>query len=148
MVQKRFTCSNQTSDTSAACWVFSTSSRRCDSKRSSAAVTSRPPVATNAWCSAIASSIASLVPEPMEKCAVALASPSSTTLPAVQRSHLMVGKLRQIERLVMSRWPCSSSANTPSRNRAEPASSAGSRPARAKVSGSVSITQVERPGSY
>ena len=28
MCQKRSTCSNQTSDTSAACWVFSTSSRR------------------------------------------------------------------------------------------------------------------------
>ena len=30
----------------------------------------------------------------------------STTLSATQRSQRMVGKLRQIERLVMSRWPC------------------------------------------
>ena len=48
------------------------------------------------------SSIASLVPEPMEKCAVALASPMSTTLSATHRSQRMVGKLRQIERLVIS----------------------------------------------
>src|SRR5712675_295138 len=33
MLQKRSTCSNQTSDTSAECWVFSTSSRRRVSKR-------------------------------------------------------------------------------------------------------------------
>ena len=48
MFQKRLTCSNHTSDTSAECWVFSTSSRRADSKRVSAALTSRPPVARNA----------------------------------------------------------------------------------------------------
>ena len=36
----------------------------------------------------------------MEKCAVALASPISTMLSATQRSQRMVGKLRQIERLV------------------------------------------------
>ena len=56
--------------------------------------------------------MASLVPEPMEKCAVALASPISTMLPWVQRSQRMVGKLRQIERLMISLWPASSSANT------------------------------------
>ncbi len=54
----------------------------------------------------MASSIASLVPEPMEKCAVALASPISTMLSCVQRSQRMVGKLRHIERLMMSLWPC------------------------------------------
>ena len=32
MFQKRLTCSNQTSETSAECWVFSTSSRRWVSK--------------------------------------------------------------------------------------------------------------------
>ena len=46
--------------------------------------TSRPPVKRNASYSAMASSIASLVPEPIEKCAVALASPISTMLSAVQ----------------------------------------------------------------
>src|SRR5260221_9496750 len=93
------------------------------------------------------SSIASFVPEPMEKCAVALASPISTMLSATQRSQRMVGKLRQIERLVISRWPCSSCANRPSAKRADAASSSLSRPARAKACGSVSIIQVERCGS-
>ena len=55
--------------------------------------------------SAIASSIASLVPEPIEKCAVALASPISTMLSWAQRSQWMVGKLRQSERLMISLWP-------------------------------------------
>ena len=55
----------------------------------------RPP-------SAIASSIASLVPEPIEKCAVALASPSSTILSLTQRLLRIIGKLRHIERLVRS----------------------------------------------
>src|SRR5204862_206630 len=45
MSQKRLTCSNQTRETSAECWVFSTSSRRLDSKCASAGLTSRPPVA-------------------------------------------------------------------------------------------------------
>src|SRR5258708_28484060 len=93
------------------------------------------------------SSIASLVPEPMEKCAVALASPISTMLSATQRSQRMVGKLRQIERLVMRRWPCSSSANKPSTKCAEAASSSLARPERAKVCGSGSMIQVERCGS-
>ena len=96
----------------------------------------------------MASSIASLVPEPIEKCAVALASPISTMLSAVHFSQRMVGKFRHSERLVMSLWPASSSANTPSRKCADAASSILSRPARLNVSGSVSITQVERPGWY
>ena len=90
--------------------------------------------------------MASLVPEPIEKCAVALASPIRTVLSAVQRSQRMVGKLRQIERLVISLWPSSSSANTFSMKAAEPASSSAARPARWNVSGSVSKIQVERPG--
>src|SRR5262249_44187264 len=52
------------------------------------------------------------------------------------------------ERFVISRWPCSSFANKPSTNRADAASSSLSRPARAKVAGSVSVIQVERCGSY
>src|ERR1700724_3141194 len=60
----------------------------------------------------MASSMASLVPDPMEKCAVALASPISTTLPAVQRAQRTVGKLRHTERLTIRRWPCSSSSHT------------------------------------
>src|SRR5664279_3595611 len=76
--QNRSTCSNQTSETSAACWVFSTSSRRRSSYCCNAASTVGARCMASA--SAIASSIASLVPEPIEKCAVALASPNSTML--------------------------------------------------------------------
>jgi hypothetical protein len=99
-------------------------------------------------CRLIASSIASLVPEPMEKCAVALASPIRTMLSFTQRPHLMVGKRRQRLRLVISLWPASSSANMSSRKRALSSSSMPSSPARAKVSGSVSMTQVLAPASY
>ena len=45
--------------------------------------------------SLIASSSASLVPDPIEKCAVCAASPSRITLPLDQRSHLMRRKLSQ-----------------------------------------------------
>ena len=51
----------------------------------------------------MASSIASFVPEPIEKCAVCAASPISTTFPACQDAQRSVGKARQIERFVMSR---------------------------------------------
>ena len=49
--------------------------------------------AASASCRAMASSMASLVPEPIEKCAVWAASPSSTTLPWCQRRLRTVGKL-------------------------------------------------------
>ncbi len=143
---KRRSCSNHTKDTSAACWVRSTSSRRAASNRARHSGT--PPPAMKAACSAIASSMASLVPEPMEKCAVALASPRRTTLPLVQRAQRIIGKRRQWEGLVRSRWPASSSRNTPSMKRAESASSMASSPARTKVFGSVSSTQVLAPTSY
>src|SRR3569623_3024517 len=45
----------------------------------------------------MALSIASLEPEPMEKCAVAAESPSSTTLPVDHRSHSTRLKLSQAE---------------------------------------------------
>ena len=45
------------------------------------------------------------------------ASPMSTTLPCHQRSFHTQGKLRQIERLETSGWPCSVAANTPSQMR-------------------------------
>ncbi len=50
----------------------------------------------------IASSMASLVPEPMEKCAVCAASPMSTMLPCRQRLQEMRWKLSQAE---PRRWP-------------------------------------------
>ena len=54
--------------------------------------------------------MASLVPEPMEKCAVCAASPSSTTLPSCQRSLRTVVKFSHLELLASTSWPRSSSA--------------------------------------
>ena len=51
----------------------------------------------NALSSAIASSIASLVPEPTEKCAVCNASPISTQLRADHFWLWTIGNYRQIE---------------------------------------------------
>ena len=65
----------------------------------------------------MASSIASLVPEPIEKCAVWAASPTSTTLSWCQRSLRTVGKLRQIERFVSSGCPRARRAKSRSRER-------------------------------
>ena len=58
----------------------------------------------------MALSSASLVPEPTEKCAVAAASPISTTFSCDQVSHSTRLKLSQAEprrcrALVISRWP-------------------------------------------
>ena len=66
--------------------------------------------------STIASSIASFVPEPTEKCAVCAESPTSTTFSWCQRSLRTVPKLRQMERFCCSRCPASSSANSSSQN--------------------------------
>ena len=67
--------------------------------------------------SAIASSMASFVPEPIEKCAVWAASPSSTTLPRCQLCVAHEQEARP-QRAVAScsRWPCSSSANSASQD--------------------------------
>ena len=69
----------------AARWVDSTTGRRSASYAASAAVDVGGCSCRQA-ASASASSIASLVPEPIEKCAVCAASPSSTTLPCRQVS--------------------------------------------------------------
>ena len=53
--------------------------------------------------------MASLVPEPMEKCAVCAASPSSTTLPSRQVPQRTVAKLSQRELLASSACPSSTS---------------------------------------
>jgi len=92
--------------------------------------------------------MASLVPEPIEKCAEDLASPRRTRLPRTQRALRIIGKLRHSERLVLTLWPCRNQPKISSMRRADCASSMPSRPARRKVSGSVSKTQVEAPGSY
>ena len=84
----------------------------------------------------------------MEKCAVALASPTSTALPFTQVLLVMVGKLRHSERLAISGWPSSSSANTRSITGSISVSPSLSKPKLRQVCSSVSITQVERSGSY
>ena len=65
----------------------------------------------------MALSSASRVPEPMEKCAVAAASPISTTFSCDQLSQSTRGKLIQAEprmwwALDISAWPPRSSANS------------------------------------
>ena len=100
--------SNHSSEACAARWVDSTTGRRSVSYASSAA--SRVGCSCRQAASASASSIASLVPDPMEKCAVCAASPSSTTLPSCQCSLRTVWKLSHLELLVRIAWPCSSSA--------------------------------------
>ena len=60
--------------------------------------------------------MASLVPEPMEKCAVWAASPSSTTFPSCQLSQRRVAKLSQRELLASSAW----SPSTPPNSSADP----------------------------
>ncbi len=92
--------------------------------------------------------MASLVPEPMEKCAVALASPTSTALSFTQVLLVMLGKLRQSDRLAMKGWPSSSSANTLSSTGSISVSESLSRPKLSQVSSLISMTQVERCGSY
>ena len=102
----------------------------------------------SAAASAIASSIASLVPEPTEKCAVWAASPSSTTFPECQRAFRTVGNRRQMERLARRRWPWSSSSKSCSRYATVPRSSISSRPLALQVSSLASTMKVERPGAY
>jgi hypothetical protein len=95
-------CSYQSALALAAATSFSTIGRRAASKAGSARATSSP-CACSARSSAIASSIASRVPEPIEKCAVRSASPISTQLRCHQRSFQILGNWRQVERLVTSR---------------------------------------------
>ena len=85
----------------AADTSFSTVGRRSRSKLATRRGTSSP-ASPSARSSAIASSNASRVPEPIEKCPVRSASPMSTTLPALQRAFDSSGKLRQMERLETS----------------------------------------------
>src|SRR5262245_45818596 len=84
----------------------------------------------------------------MDQCAVAFASPRSTTLLWLQFEQATVGKLRQIERLRMNRCPSRSSAKVRSSRFADSASLIASKPLAAQHSGVVSTTQVEAPSSY
>ena len=65
-------------------------------RRRRARVRTSPSRRGSAHASAIASSIASFVPEPIEKCAVCAASPSSTTFSWCQCSLRTVGKFSQL----------------------------------------------------
>ena len=81
----------------AARCVDATTGRRSASYAASAS--SRPGCSCRQAASASASSMASLVPEPMEKCAVCAASPSRTTLPLRQFWQRSVPKLIHFELL-------------------------------------------------
>ena len=81
----------------AASWKRSTTGRRSSSYSTSAS--SRSSWRPRAAASSIASSMASLVPEPIEKCAVCAASPSSTVAPALQSLQRSSLKASQTERL-------------------------------------------------
>ena len=109
-----------------------------------------------AVASPIASSRASLVPDPMEKCAVCAASPTSATFPATQCSLRTTPKESQPELFPTKPCPSSRPAKTSSQNcidrssfspglRGTAANSA--RPARRQVSSSVSTMKVERSPS-
>jgi len=82
----------------------------------------------NAATSAIASSSASRVPEPIEKCAVCAASPSSTRLPATQFSHHSRGKRRQCDWLTSRGASSSTEKNRSPQTRALSASSMSAKP--------------------
>jgi hypothetical protein len=62
--------------------------------------------------SAMTSSSASRVPEPIEKCAVCSASPTSTMLRNDQRSFQIHGKFRHVDLFEVSACPRSDSAKT------------------------------------
>ena len=111
MSQKRSRCSNQTSETSAACWVFSTSSRRVAlesperaddvaafrDKRLDTARSHPPSPAScpSRWRNA---------PSPWRRREARHGRPSSSARCGSS------GSCRHSERLVMSLWPSSSSA--------------------------------------
>ena len=94
----------------AARCVESTTALRSSSYAASAAATESSSCRQAARVSA--SSIASLVPEPIEKCAVCAASPSSTTLSCTQCSLRTVVKLIQRELFAITSCPSSTSANS------------------------------------
>jgi len=64
------------------------------------------------WGLGIGASIASRVPDPIEKCAECRASPISTIFPDDQRSFQIHGKLRHTDLFDSSGWPSSVAANT------------------------------------
>lgn len=101
----------------------------------------------------MASSIASLVPEPMEKCAVWAASPNSTVRPWRQVRVRTVCQSSHLELLPIRSWPSRWSANNDWQNAmlsrsfwpgTRDAGSTASRPARRHVASSHSTMKVLR----
>ncbi len=147
--------SNHSSEACAARCVDSTTGLRSAWYASSASATVGRSCRQAA--SARASSMASLVPDPIEKCAVCAASPSSTTLPSYQRSLRTVVKFSQRELLVRTRWPASSAAKISAiRPTAYSSDSPGpnsrpavrSKPARRHTSSCISTMKVEPSAEY
>ena len=93
--------------------------------------------------------MASLVPDPMEKCAVCAASPNSTMLSLYQRSHstrlnlIHTAEPRRCLALEISGWPSSKSANSRSQNAMDAGISNLSRPAFNQVLSGVSTMNVD-----
>jgi hypothetical protein len=81
----------------------------------SANALARSGASRSASTSPIASSMASFVPEPMEKWAVWAASPRSTVRPSDQRSQVTVRNRSHRVRLPINGWPRSCAANAVSR---------------------------------
>ena len=95
---------------------------------------------------AIASSSASRVPDPMEKCAVCAASPRMARLPLIQRSHHSRGNTRQLDLLVINGVPCSVSLKISAHSAALSASLIPSNPAASNAARPHSTINVLRVG--
>ena len=90
----------------------------------------------------MASSMASFVPEPIEKCAVWAASPTTTVRPWCQTLFTTFGKSSQSERFERSSWPSRSRANSRSQKARLSSSDSSSRPARRHVASGHSTMNV------
>src|SRR6266550_6025746 len=104
--------------------------------------------ASSALVSAIASSIASRVPEPMEKCAECKASPISTIFLNDQRSFQIQGKLRHTDLFDTRESPSSVDANTCSQMAFDCSTVLSAKPQRCHVAKSHSTRKVLMPGEY
>ncbi len=91
--------------------------------------------------------MASLVPEPIEKCAVCAASPTSTVAPALQSLQRSSLKASHTERLDSSSCPSSTGAKSSRQNARLSCSDSVSSPARRHVSSRVSTMNVLVPAS-
>src|SRR5260370_1196113 len=100
------------------------------------------PVREKQFCNSIASSIASFVPEPIEKCAVCKASPSKTTFSKDHRPFFTNTKLIHFELFESNRQPSRSFAKKAPRNSRVCSSVISTNPAFSHVRGSHSTINV------